>query len=57
MAAGVAGAVVILDVAVTCELSLPSNGEYLEGDGATNRVEMNNFPPVGVNLQALLRIL
>lgn len=33
---------------------LRTDGAYLEGDGDTNRVFMISFPPVGVNLHALL---
>jgi hypothetical protein len=45
---------VTLDVSVLCEHSLRTDGAYLEGDGATNRVEIISLPPDGVNLQALL---
>lgn len=46
-----------LDASVTCVDLLCSDGANLEGDGITNRVEMNSLPPLGVNLHALLYLI
>ena len=46
-----------LDASVLCVDSLRTDRVYLEGDGATNLVEMISLPPVGVNLQALLYVI